>query len=443
MRFKLKIKTLSSIHIAKGENLEINDYWINNGVYYRLNIDRIYLKIFGSNPNNIKFFNDWINHKVYNASSINTHVRNIDKKLSVFDFIVESLKDKKLEDEIKKGILTGELALYEFKVNAVTSKQISELMKTPGNEAYLPGSSIKGLLRNALLNYTIYINQEDARISKILRSIFSKNPRDLRKKDRNELEEYCFNAGYSRNNNENFNDAKFDIFKFIKVTDSTSLPSKDTCHLAELNLLFSNGKIQGQLPGFEVINPNSEFEATLDINISALKAVSKYFLTTNERNRRNWVKLDKVLKLSFGIENKDIIEKEESEIAEIIIKRINNSIENLSLQLINLDSLWWGDKKGYADEIEKFPDNSLKIGFGSGFYATTIYSSVLDEEYNNIDKKHLKSFYNLLLKRTRRKNENNNYNEQIPLEYLPKTRHIEIIGKNNYKPFGWISVEII
>jgi len=433
MRYNIKIKTLTSIHIGNGEKLTPDEYLIKKNRFHRLDIDKIYSEIFDRNPDYADKFNDWVNDKIIEAERQVKQKSNSEKRLDVFSFISDKLHNNELKKDIEDKVLSGEFSRYILPASTYATKEVHECIKTGNDEVYLPGTTIKGMLRTALMNDIIFNEKKDTKIKKEIEKALIKGTleklKDKQKKDLSKwLEEYIFTAGYNYRGNIRYGDAKYDIFKFIKVSDSDTKKTDEVCHLAEVQLLKYHGKLQGQLPLVEAINNNIEFSAVLEIDVKGLREVAKKVQTT--QLRKDWIGFENLIKRCFNITIDALINGSNNEIAKRILGSLLLSIENFSTAIINQDYVWWNNIKGAKKIIEKFkkyPESALKLGWGGGFPSKTIYTTLTDEEFynNNIEKSILSDFFG-----------DNEFSR------FPKTRTVEIKDKNNYSPFGWIELII-
>jgi len=156
---QISIKTLSSVHIGSGNILQQgSDYCIKN--------------INGA--------------KVIHVFDMNAFLHLIDERylpdvvaMMERDYAIDEILQKVLPQATLSQVSKYQLYLYD-EVQARPCKNLKEFIKDGHGKAYLPGSSIKGALRTALLaneaekkNFSSY-----AQVEKFEKSVFGKNPQD-------------------------------------------------------------------------------------------------------------------------------------------------------------------------------------------------------------------------------------------------------------------------
>lgn len=160
--------------------------------------------------------------------------------------------------------------------------QMMPLIRDVGNKPYVPGSSIKGAIRTAVIyNYLKGLKSSDQRrfeqdfIRKIERRITDIEQRERRRPARGSkgfakriveegIAQYFDLERYTRRDGSYLHDPHTDIFRCLKVTDA--LPSKPHNRIYDFRVLDkqNNGSLSFESPIFaEALSPGAAFEFTL------------------------------------------------------------------------------------------------------------------------------------------------------------------------------------
>jgi len=126
--YKLKLKTLSNLHIGSGETLLTFDYLIDNNKFYYIDENLLTSKLVENNLED-KFINI-INNTNYNKYR---NLKYIFNQLNIMDY-----------KEITKKIYSGNIAKQR------ANRNIEKFIRNGNDELYIPGSSIKGFMSNVL-----------------------------------------------------------------------------------------------------------------------------------------------------------------------------------------------------------------------------------------------------------------------------------------------------
>jgi CRISPR/Cas system CSM-associated protein Csm5 (group 7 of RAMP superfamily) len=92
---KMKLKTLSPVHIGSGNKIEPFEYITIGNKYYRMNLDKCFEFIFSEKEGALDQFNSWIEESAYNMwQNPNQAVANF--QFDFFGFIKNKLHDNAL-----------------------------------------------------------------------------------------------------------------------------------------------------------------------------------------------------------------------------------------------------------------------------------------------------------------------------------------------------------
>lgn len=431
---RFSLKTLTPISITSGDFIDSFEYLIQGNYFYRLETNKIIKDIMQQVPGSIDKISEWVEQKenlINNSSS--QAKRNY--KLNLFDFITKYLSRNDLEQKIRKRITEGHYVKYKIPTYLSSySKNITPHIKTADNKVYIPGSTLKGLIRNALLNdyflNLIETNNVD-KINLLIKKIFDKlsNKSVTKESFSQDVVNNIFNFG-----SQDY-DAKFDLMKLVKVTDSNYVEPSEICELVQPLTITKNGNVQGQLYAIEVIKKGVTFEFTIDFDVNFLKSVAN-----SSDPSINKALLKEKLKDIINLEN--INNKSDQEIKREVLETIENAIFNVSIFIQEKDENFQQDKKVFEPLRISENDILTKIGWGAGFHSKTILFSYLDDicKINS----NLKGIYQQMIDKfnigqTPGKDKKR---KDVDLQKFPTSRKVVKIN-NFYNQMGWVKIERI
>ncbi|MDR3222230.1 MAG: type III-A CRISPR-associated RAMP protein Csm5 [Methanobrevibacter sp.] len=374
--YNCKIQTLTPVHIGSGKTYNSSEYFDTKAkskgevvnIIRRISFDKYYLNL--SDERKDEFINSIA-----------------DSKFKLKDF------DSKINREFRR---------YEsINRSGVIPDEIVEHLKTM-DEMYVPGSSLKGAIKTALLYQTI--SKED--VSNI-RSLIRRDGRGI---DRRSYTDFV-NGFFSSNRGGRA--AQYDISKFLQISDSTTLKNP------QIYTLISIMAQSDEMDGFKEYKRHQTTVSTYLETIPNKKLLESKISTNYNSKTYRSLKMNK--------------EKEEM----IDIDNIKKAIYNFSKDFIEYE-IEFLDKYSYSDldknipskiikfykklnEINSLEAPILKIGSGSGFMATTIGIKI-------------KQFNPQLFEEIRKLLRGKNY----PYEF-PKSRKII---KEKTMPLGWVRLKI-
>lgn len=438
---KVKIKTLTPIHIGTGKKLGALEFFSN----YRIDYDKLFELIAEEKQEE---FLDWIDQN---------------PQISVHE--IKSKFNLNQQDIINK------CGLYSFR--GAFQKDLNEGIKDSSYKLYIPGSSLKGSLRTALMfkvlsqnknlidqhlngilgevdkiwnKFLVSIekinnqNQQDKgllalidKISVIIKNyeliygydfLITKIKKELKSYEQNLKEEKknsfyevskiynktlselksqleklkanvdvnlikkVFNCGVLKQTNGQtrtvYDDQKYDLLKLVKISDSTSVSTYENGEITELQV-YALKKIAPHKTFktyTESVKNNVELEFDISIDIEFLKRVKKELNDPNsDFGKKYFIGIEQKLRDLFDIDIKNDLELSEEKIVETLIKAWNSFGEAVS----KLEKEWVESikNKGNANvnSLNKLysMNNKFKVGFGTGFSGMTILPLLLSD----------------------------------------------------------------
>lgn len=335
---KCNIKVLSPVHIGSGEKYTASEYVKSKvktkkgnilNIIKRMDVSRYFLSLDDDKKDD--FLRD--------LSNPNFNLKGFDSKIPN-----EYVKYRSI-DKIKKDI--------------APTQEITEAIKTL-NELYIPGSSIKGAIKSAVL----YKELDDEMISDIYRNVVQNNGR-------------VNNRSYGKFMNKIFTSnkaptpAQGDIMKFLQVSDSTTIKSPTIFDVATIMASFRLGHSEFYSRNKRTHEPTLSFLETINKgNNLSFDIMNNYDYDVFKR---------------LGLDNKKHL---------IDIDNIKKSIFIFSKALINHEIEFSQDydisylEKFYRKlENQNTPESPvLKVGAGSGFLSTTVGLKIKKYDYRLFEK---------------------------------------------------------
>lgn len=258
--YKIRINTLSPVFIGSGESITKKEYIFDrmNNKYYIF--DSMKLTKGLSKRGLLNAYLDYLCNSSENLSSW-FQINNI-KKNDYLKYVKYELNAKDIDTELRGK-------------NSVSNKELICFVKNAYGLPYIPGSSLKGAIRTALLANDIMKNQNkySAQREKVMYSIDSMKAFNKRvlQREMKEIEMVSFNT---LNRSDDRKNAVNDIMTGIRISDSKPLVLDDIvlCQKVDLTLDGRSNK----LPILrECIRPNTniEFDLTIDTSLTTITAV--------------------------------------------------------------------------------------------------------------------------------------------------------------------------
>ena len=386
MKQKYKLETITPVHIGSGETLnQIDGYYANNR-WYRIDLDKVL-----AHPN-------------------------VDINALTSDM---SQRDFRWSNYFSRHNLNGaDLSTYSLLCaqNPGTT-DIREVIKSVGNRPYIPGSSIKGAIRTALLSDLIN-SDENQRLfdnsSVHLNREIGKGSRAYRRNETpaKRIEELALGK-----------DPNHDLLRALQVSDTDPLESDALAiETAWTVTLIQNNELVQKIEGnteyknyVEVIQGVKTLTFTLKIDDMLFRSREKERLNFSNLQEKTLREIADVCRHETRLLMQD--EKEFFEYYNI------SEIANLYDKFIALN--------------DSLTDGAfiLQIGWGTGYLAKTVSSSFTQGEDAAVDLMVLRERYRLGVSRSRR----GHYDERE----FPKTRRILYRGANPIAPLGWVKISPI
>lgn len=358
-KYKIPINILSPIHIGSNNSYTANEYLFVDDKVYRINIVDFYNSL--NDRNKEKFIN---------------LIQGDNFSLSDLEYI-----DEDLLKTFSRYYLISKCNKYPIYNNVEVESAIKSF-----NQLYIPGSSIKGAIKTALLYEAIHLDQVPILIDKIL---FNNYHRFINDFFTSSLEDATI---------------FYNILRFLQIDDSSNFNNDSHLHQA--------------------VNWHAEIKQK---KMYRKGAQTRYVETIPELNTLNTVMTinydkDFFQELNFNDETEKLL----------TIKKISESLFSFAKDFINFETKFFSkfqmdDAVKFYEKLKKINDYNkplIILGGLNGVFAKTIYLKAY--KYDQKNNTHFSENYvQLLFGRA---------DDGI----FPKSRYLT---HSNSKPFGWAQLD--
>lgn len=343
---EFQFRTLTPLHVGDGSSLHSFDYVVHNGRFYRTS-QRFFENFLNRlEENGIHLgdhFVEWagdITEKMQrleeerrrdprSGKDFNQQLSDLRRQFSIFEFAKKNGQEKIFIEMLQQQKNPG------LPINS-TDRHIQEIrgfIRDGEERAYLPGSTIKGSIRTALLYHFLEEYAENSEVKKILQDNLDKirrdkeetekrksrfNPERHRRQFAEEIEYLAFRGGMipERGKDVKYNEAQDDLLKCLLVSD-THLPP-DAIGIEKIDLYLvkklprgagHESQRQRQAPAVEAVQPGQILTISLDINIEMLLTLLRATKDGDQGikvgKEKHWIGLREKAKVVFGLTEDD------------------------------------------------------------------------------------------------------------------------------------------
>jgi len=306
---ELHLRTLTPLHVGDGSQLHSFDYVLHGGRFYRVSqqkFEQFLRQVDAGDPGmkNALAFADWANDMASKIESVDTDRRNAGRQggrdfnqelsrlrseYNLLAFAKTIGQDRAFIDFLKKEARSLPLLME----NGRPKQEIRGFQRTAEGRAYLPGSSVKGCIRTALLYHYLTEHADHQpiheRLSKEVAKIRADQEAAERSRMRFSVEKYrksfgeaieydAFFAGMiTERNQARPGEAQDDLMRCLLVAD-TALPD-DSLGVDNIGLYLVKKQPKGQgnlalcqpqAPAVEAVQPGQVLTVKLDFNLDLL-----------------------------------------------------------------------------------------------------------------------------------------------------------------------------
>ncbi|SHK45571.1 type III-A CRISPR-associated RAMP protein Csm5 [Rhodothermus profundi] len=396
MPITLKLVTHSPVHIGSGRKLETFEYLIHDGYLWRLHPDRLAAFLLDeAGDAALDQLADWITGEADRLKQArgNQEQSRIRQSLTFQTFLRRVLGRPDLNQRLLARL--PEVAHYRMPTPHRHFRQlIREQLKQPNGQLYLPGSSVKGALRTCLL-YQVLTEADEATIDRWHRR-FNEELQTLKEKGgtlpsffARWLEQEVFFCGVKRENDRvRWGDAQYDLLKFLMVSDSTPVSAEKGVVL-NVALYLPGSRPQPQAPPVEALGPGVLLETRIGFEVSFLQAAWAYYQQKRQGvGEHIWIGLPERFTRLYGFSLEETHALASEALERRLLERVRTAVQNFSQALRAFEIRWCeqaecGETRILARQLVRFyrqlPNDTLRLGWGSGFAALTVFLALRDE----------------------------------------------------------------
>ena len=382
MKQKYQLQTLTPVHIGSGETLNFMDGCYANGRWYRIDLDKV------------------LAHPSTDLNALTSEM---------------AQRGFRWERYLRQhGSGLSELSAYSLLCpQSPEEVEIREAIKTVHNHPYIPGSTLKGAIRTALLGEILNENSDIySETLNQLENLIDQGPRGnpRREQPARQIENLTFGRDPNR-----------DIFRALQVSDTMPLDSDSLeIGMAWIVTLNQNDRlVQKTDRGQEYKNFVQQIQ--YGQNFTFTLKIDELLFREREKTR-----------LGFSDTQKEILQ----DIAEVCRSDADALMQSEQdfFDYYNLSEI-----ANFYDKLiglnNTLPEGAflLQIGWGTGYHANTVTSLFTNDKESPEDlQMDLRERFKLGESRSRR----GNYDERE----FPKTRRILYRGQNPIAPLGWVKI---
>lgn len=483
---KLTLKTITPLHIGSGDKLSAIDYFIHEGVYYKVP-QQCFSDFLETIPDGFNRFADWMQEQineinnlviqeteveVAGAEDYNQRKTRLEKELNLLKFV-------NTIDTQEAFLIFCKNNPKVFKGTApnVVEGQIHSYIKSGDNRPYVPGSSIKGAIRTALLYHhlTNYCSAEEVATSvwehldwmkrKFRRGVHRKDTMAARRINQDAF--ICERMERRKDGYKTiFDDVQMDILKWLHVSDGYIKEENNAVGLSDLKLYLVKKNKEGevkarqdkQTPFVESIHPNKEITCSIHFDIHTLYQLKNRIETGDyiiQGRNQVWVGMREKVKQIFGFDLKRLpdahkyspedVERLLQKRARKVIRHIANCVKVFSKRQMEKDLQWldhfqrFDEDNHYTSKIQQglsfYEDTNqatfLHLGYGTGFIGTTALLYFLEDAG-------LKEAYEAIIQTFRIGKRPKG--AKIDMQHFPKSRRWANTSES-IQPLGWLQIQ--
>ena len=386
MKQKYQIETVTPVHIGSGETLNhINGYY-TNGKWYHIDLERV------------------LAHPSADANVLTSDM---------------GQRNFRWERYLRQHNMNpAELSASSFPCPQNPEEvEIREAIKVTHDQPFIPGSTLKGAIRTALLweilnqSSDVYEKSQE-HLNELIKRGSRGNPR--REQPARRIETLAFSSDPKRG------DPNRDLFRALQVSDTAPLESD----ALEIGMAWTM-----------TINRNNKLVQKIDRGREYKNFVQQ--IQTGQRLTFT-LKIDELLfredeKQRLGFT--DLQQKTLQDIAEVC-RSLTDQLMKSERDFFSFYSL--PEIANIYDKLislnRNLPEGAflLQIGWGTGYQAKTVSAVFTDDAELPVNWMDLRERFRLGESRSRR----GHYDERE----FPKTRRILYRGQNPIAPFGWIKI---
>jgi len=347
----VRLRALTPVFVGSGEVLTPLSYVVDSGKIYVVDPDRLLDTLTEDQRGN---YVSWLEPILDELAELDIRIaevrgnnelrrqlqrrrRDVEGRLSLEVFLRE-----RLGVEPVRFVRERDCLLYQVSCRTNPGPRgFNAHIKDIGCRPYIPGSELKGALRTSVLYALLKDNKRERTFTKMIEGL-----KEYRNLSRKKLEKKFKDVAsqVERNLRGTKDDAKYDLLKFISVSDSEPMATENL----RLEVSRSEGTGRYTKTSIEVLTEGSE--ATFFLSICGASDVRQALRELGLEGLERWLSLEKLLKACY-IRSRDILAKE---------------AEYFKYQSAVRDQIYRLQRKN------ELSSPLLRLGWGQGFLSTTV-----------------------------------------------------------------------
>jgi CRISPR type III-A-associated RAMP protein Csm5 len=468
---KLRLRTLSPLHIGTGEELTALEYLVYDKQFYRIDQDRLFALTRKLLPENgARALSAWVSEQfeAMNNTRDNKELSRLNEEMNAYRFFEQHRKGREFLQELQSEpgtpVLIDERTRNRHRNAAVLPLgQVRGAIKNGQRRPYLPGSSLKGSLRTALFFHYLTHYGDKGQIERSIREQLSKRAR----KERfglplSHAAFFCGTKDLHRNRLKE-DDEKMDLLKLVRIPDAHLAAEQGAppLQLAKINIYLvekQQTKDRNQAASFEAAQqPQASYceaipsgqilETELDFDIEFLLQIKPHLreggITVGDQVQ--WIGIEKKVKQLFGLDLQSLTEQNKAEKKAAVLQHLLDCWTTFARRQIAAQQKWLAhyrqnDAKdhfssriaqGMAPVFSREQKPLIRLGYATGFQGMTAILYFLEDT-------RLESLYKALLETFDIGNRPGNRGAyKVNMERFPKSRRLMEDGKL-IRPLGWL-----
>lgn len=461
----LRLFMLSPLHIGTGETMSPMDYVVHNDTFYRIE-QRELFELVKRTSGGAKAFSTWVADRFAQMRHLTNNKEQtiLNNDTNPLTFFREIGQEKTLLDFLRQR--GGQPVQFDDdnRARRGTDQRLNDVREAirSNGRAYLPGTSIKGALRTALLYDYLCRHSSIADMEQWIDR--QMNDRRVRKEYfANPLEEAAFFCKQKKAEaSPRTGEAQMDLLKYIAVADALPV-GQPALEVGKINLYLvekevpkdsrqRGGKLvasrQKQSSYAEMIAAGQELSSTLSCDGSTLAYLLQR--TTHEgvtvKDTAYYIGFRKKLKNLFDLPDALLNNPDADQLAQAILAHCVRAMTTFAQAQRQRQATWHDDyaaqhdPKRYGDRIamgykpvNAHQGNLLHLGYAAGFNATTVLLRFLQDQPHRALYERLMDHFKLGCAPMQKGRYTPNINR------FPKSRRM-VEGGEQIQPLGWIAL---
>ncbi|MBK8652906.1 MAG: type III-A CRISPR-associated RAMP protein Csm5 [Haliscomenobacter sp.] len=431
---KLFLRTVSPVHIGTGETLGPLEYVVLQETFYRITEDQLIALTQSLLPDNgTGKLAEWVSQTYANMRDIrdNRELAALSDRMNPYYFFAFTQKSREFVQAVRQRqfgisgipVRLDQRTKSKYRNDPVTALgQVRVHIRDARNTPYIPGSSLKGSLRTALLYHYLRLSADRGQVEKVIQEQLAK--RQSKERFGLPLTHVAFFCG-TKDAKGKFkaDDEKMDLLKLVRFTDAHLPDRDDAVHLAKMNMyLVSKKEVgpkgesdfkadeQSQASYCEIIPAGAILEAELDFDIDFLLQAKKFLKGEGipQGGGMQWIGLETKVMQLFSLNLSELTDTNKEEKKAQVIRHLLACWADFCRRQVDANRDWLAHferhdpSNEYSSRIKKgmqavegraTQGQLCHLGYATGFKGmTAILYFLQDRELENLYKRILEAF---------------------------------------------------